>query len=155
MRIFFKKEKPDIIFHTAALKHITFVEDDPIEALKTNFLATVKLCEISKKYKIPKFIFISTDKAVYPSNIMGASKRLCEKYIQNISKSSKFTKFSIVRFGNVLGSTGSVVPLFQDQIKNGGPITITHSKVTRYFMTIREAVELVLISSQLESKKME
>ena len=149
----FKKEKPDIIFHTAALKHITFVEDDPIEALKTNFLATVKLCEISKKYKIPKFIFISTDKAVYPSNIMGASKRLCEKYIQNISKSSKFTKFSIVRFGNVLGSTGSVVPLFQDQIKNGGPITITHSKVTRYFMTIREAVELVLISSQLESKK--
>ena len=121
--------------------------------MKTNFLATVKLCEISKKYKIPKFIFISTDKAVYPSNIMGASKRLCEKYIQNISKSSKFTKFSIVRFGNVLGSTGSVVPLFQDQIKNGGPITITHSKVTRYFMTIREAVELVLISSQLESKK--
>ena len=90
---------------------------------------------------------------MYPSNIMGASKRLCEKYIQNISKSSKFTKFSIVRFGNVLGSTGSVVPLFQDQIKNGGPITITHSKVTRYFMTIREAVELVLISSQLESKK--
>ncbi len=149
----FKKEKPDIIFHTAALKHITFVEDDPIEALKTNFLATVELCAISKKYKIPKFIFISTDKAVYPSNIMGASKRLCEKFIQNISKSSKYTAFSIVRFGNVLGSTGSVVPLFQDQIKNGGPITITHSKVTRYFMTIREAVELVLISSQLKSKK--
>ena len=148
-----KNYKPDIIFHAAALKHITFVENDPIEALKTNFLATFKLCEICKSQNIPKLIFISTDKAVNPSNIMGASKRLCEKYIQNISLSSNFTKFSIVRFGNVLGSTGSVVPLFQEQIKQGGPITITDPKVTRYFMTIREAVELVLISSQLETKE--
>ena len=148
-----KNYKPDIIFHAAALKHITFVENDPIEALKTNFLATFKLCEICKSQNVPKLIFISTDKAVYPSNIMGASKRLCEKYIQNISLSSNFTKFSIVRFGNVLGSTGSVVPLFQEQIKQGGPITITDPKVTRYFMTIREAVELVLISSQLETKE--
>ena len=148
-----KNYKPDIIFHAAALKHITFVEDDPIEALKTNFLATFKLCEICKSQNVPKLIFISTDKAVNPSNIMGASKRLCEKYIQNISLSSNFTKFSIVRFGNVLGSTGSVVPLFQEQIKQGGPITITDPKVTRYFMTIREAVELVLISSQLETKE--
>ncbi len=144
--------KPDVVFHTAALKHITFVEEDPIEALKTNFLATSMLCKICKSHKVPKFVFISTDKAVYPSNIMGASKRLCEKYIQNFSLSSKNTRFLIVRFGNVLGSTGSVVPLFQEQIKQGGPITITDPKVTRYFMTIREAVELVLISSQLKTK---
>tara|TARA_B100001564_G_scaffold310019_1_gene281440 strand:- start:2566 stop:4386 length:1821 start_codon:yes stop_codon:yes gene_type:complete len=148
-----KDYKPDIVFHAAALKHITFVEEDPMEALKTNFLATYKLCKICKSHNIPKFIFISTDKAVNPSNIMGASKRLCEKYIQNYSLSSKTTKFLIVRFGNVLGSTGSVVPLFQKQIKEGGPITITDPKVTRYFMTIREAVELVLISSQLQTKK--
>ena len=148
-----KEFKPDIIFHAAALKHITFVEDEPIEALKTNFLSTVKICELCKLYNVPKMVFISTDKAVYPTNIMGASKRLCEKYIQQISNSPGKTIFSIVRFGNVLGSTGSVVPLFESQIKKGGPITITHPQVTRYFMTIREAVELVLISSQLEVEK--
>ncbi|MBD23158.1 MAG: hypothetical protein CL572_05805 [Alphaproteobacteria bacterium] len=147
-----KEYSPDIIFHAAALKHITFVEDEPLEALKTNFLSTVKICEICKLYNVPKMIFISTDKAVYPSNVMGASKRLCEKYIQQIASSPGKTIFSIVRFGNVLGSTGSVVPLFENQIKNGGPISITHPKVTRFFMTIREAVELVLISSQLESE---
>ena len=148
-----KDYKPDIVFHAAALKHITFVEKDPMEALKTNFLGTYDLCKICKSHNVPKFIFISTDKAVHPSNIMGASKRLCEKYIQNYSLSSSKTKFLIVRFGNVLGSTGSVVPLFEEQIKQGGPITITDPKVTRYFMTIREAVELVLISSQLQTKK--
>ena len=148
-----KEFKPDIIFHAAALKHITFVEDEPIEALKTNFLSTVKICELCKLYNVPKMVFISTDKAVYPTNIMGASKRLCEKYIQQISNSPGKTIFSIVRFGNVLGSTGSVVPLFESQIKKGGPISITHPQVSRYFMTIREAVELVLISSQLEVKK--
>ena len=149
MEYLIKKYKPDIIFHTAALKHITFVEDEPMEGLKTNFLSTVKLCELCKIYEIKKMVFISTDKAVNPSNIMGATKRLCEKYIQKISAGSDKTIFSIVRFGNVLGSTGSVVPLFEKQIKEGGPITITDPKVTRYFMTIREAVELVLISSQL------
>ena len=148
-----KEFKPDIIFHAAALKHITFVENEPIEALKTNFLSTVKICELCRLYNVPKMVFISTDKAVYPTNIMGASKRLCEKYIQQISNSPGKTIFSIVRFGNVLGSTGSVVPLFESQIKKGGPITITHPQVTRYFMTIREAVELVLISSQLEVEK--
>ena len=148
-----KEFKPEIVFHAAALKHITFVEDEPLEALKTNFLSTVKICELCKLYKVPKLIFISTDKAVYPSNIMGASKRLCEKYIQQIASSPGNTIFAIVRFGNVLGSTGSVVPLFESQIKKGGPITITHPQVSRYFMTIREAVELVLISSQLEIEK--
>ena len=148
-----KDHKPDIIFHAAALKHITFVEDEPLEALKTNFLSTVKICELCNLYNIPKLVFISTDKAVYPTNIMGASKRLCEKYIQQISNSNCNSNFSIVRFGNVLGSTGSVIPLFENQIKKGGPITITHPKVTRFFMTIREAVELVLISSQLIAEK--
>ncbi len=147
------KFNPDYVFHTAALKHITFVEDDPLEALQTNFLATVRLCQLCKVHKIKKMIFISTDKAVNPTNIMGASKRLCEKYIQKISIDSKETIFTIVRFGNVLGSTGSVVPLFEKQISNGGPITITHSKVKRFFMTIREAVELVLISSQLDVRE--
>ncbi len=147
------KYKPDYVFHTAALKHITFVESDPIEALQTNFLATVKLCQLCKILKIKKMIFVSTDKAVNPSNVMGASKRLCEKYIQKISIESKETIFTIVRFGNVLGSTGSVVPLFEKQISNGGPVTITHPKIKRFFMTIREAVELVLISSQLDVKE--
>ena len=146
-----KKYEPQIVFHAAALKHITFVEDDPLEALKNNFLSTVELSNICKKNKVSKMIFISTDKAVNPTNVMGASKRLCEKYIQMISKNSK-TNFKIIRFGNVLGSTGSVIPLFEKQIQEGGPITITHPKVTRFFMTIREAVELVLISSVMKSK---
>ena len=150
MELILKKFKPDYIFHTAALKHITFVETDPIEALYTNFLATVKLCQLCKILKIKKMIFISTDKAVNPSNIMGASKRLCEKYIQQIASNEKDTIFTIVRFGNVLGSTGSVVPVFEKQISEGGPVKITHPKVRRFFMTIREAVELVLISSQLK-----
>ncbi len=145
-----KKFKPDYIFHTAALKHITFVEMDPLEALHTNFLATVKLCQLCKDLKIKKLIFISTDKAVNPSNIMGASKRLCEKYIQKIASNENHTIFTIVRFGNVLGSTGSVVPIFERQISEGGPVKITHPKIRRFFMTIREAVELVLIASQLK-----
>ena len=114
-----RKFKPDYIF-TAALKHITFVETDPIEALHTNFLATAKLCQLCKFLKIKKMVFISTDKAVNPLNIMGASKRLCEKYIQKIASKEKDTLFTIVRFGNVLGSTGSVVPVFEKQISEGG-----------------------------------
>ena len=144
--------KPDYVFHTAALKHITFVEEDPMEALKTNFYATVNICKLCIKHCIPQMVFISTDKAVDPTNIMGASKRLCEKYIQILDESSPNTSFTILRFGNVLGSTGSVIPIFEKQINNGGPITITHPKVERFFMTIREAVELVLISSQLDIK---
>ena len=147
-----KTEKPDLIFHTAALKHITFVETDPLEALKTNFESTVNIAKLCIKYNIARMVFISTDKAVNPTNIMGATKRLCEKYIQMIGKNSK-THFDIVRFGNVLGSTGSVVPLFQKQINEGGPITITHPEISRYFMTIREAVELVLLSSIEDKSK--
>ncbi len=142
-----EKEKPEIVFHSAALKHITFVEDDILEGLKTNFLGTVNIVQSCIKYNVKKMIFISTDKAVNPSTIMGATKRLCEKYIQQISQDSK-TKFKILRFGNVLGSTGSIVPLFQNQIDLGLPLTVTHPETSRYFMTIREAVELVLISSQ-------
>ena len=142
-----EKEKPDIIYHSAALKHITFVESDPLEALKTNFLGTENIILSCLKFNIKKMVFISTDKAVNPSTIMGATKRLCEKYIQKISSNSK-TQFKIVRFGNVLGSTGSIVPLFQKQIDLEEPLTITHPETSRYFMTIREAVELVLISSQ-------
>lgn len=144
-----KFEKPEIIFHSAALKHITFVEEDLLEGLKTNFLGTLNIVESCLKYDVEKMIFISTDKAVNPSTIMGATKRLCEKYIQQVSQNS-FTKFKILRFGNVLGSTGSIVPLFQKQINLGLPLTITHPDTSRYFMTIREAVELVLISSQEE-----
>ena len=144
-----EKEKPEIVFHSAALKHITFVEDDVLEGLKTNFLGTVNIVQSCIKYNVKKMIFISTDKAVNPSTIMGATKRLCEKYIQQISQDSK-TKFKILRFGNVLGSTGSIVPLFQNQIDLGLPLTVTHPETSRYFMTIREAVELILISSQEE-----
>ena len=134
------------------MKHISFVEEDPYEAIKTNFLATVYLCQLCIKYKVNKFVFISTDKAVYPSNIMGASKRLCEKYIQQIVNDKLPTNFSIVRFGNVLGSTGSVVPIFENQINNNNEIQLL-SKSKKILMTIREAVELVLISSQIKNCK--
>ena len=131
------------------MKHITFVEDDPIEGIKTNFFGTINVINACKKFNVKNLIFVSTDKAVNPTNFMGATKRLCEKYLQYYSSKSK-TIFKIVRFGNVLGSTGSVVPLFEQQIMKGGPLTITHPEVTRYFMTIREAVELVILSSTQE-----
>lgn len=151
---FFKiiqRESPNIIFHSAALKHITFVENDPIEGIKTNFFGTINIINACKKFDVESLVFISTDKAVNPTNFMGATKRLCEKYLQHFSKNSK-TLFKIVRFGNVIGSNGSVVPLFEQQIKKGGPITVTHPEVTRYFMTIREAVELVIIASVQNQK---
>ena len=147
----FKEHKPDIVFHSAALKHITFAEDDPIEAINTNFLGTLNILNACKEFCVSKMVFISTDKAVNPSTFMGATKRLCEKYIQQLDGKIA-TKLKIVRFGNVLGSTGSVIPLFEKQIKEGGPITITHPNVQRYFMTIREAVELVIIASIDKSK---
>ena len=146
----FKSNKIDIIFHAAAYKHVPLVEINPIEGIKNNVISIKNICENAKKFRIKKIILISTDKAVRPSNIMGASKRLSELIVQAYAQeelqenSKSFSCFSMVRFGNVLGSSGSVVPLFQEQISCGGPITITHESVVRYFMTITEAAQLVL-----------
>ena len=147
----FKYHKPDIILHAAALKHVPICENHPLEAIKTNIIGTKIIAENAKKYNSSIMVLISTDKAVNPSNFMGASKRAAEIYIQGLDKLKSNTKFITVRFGNVLGSTGSVIPLFQNQIYRKGPITVTHKDATRFFMSVREAVQLVLISLTLES----
>ena len=145
----FEKYNIDIVFHAAAYKHVPIVEINSIEGMHNNIVSTMVLTEASKKFKISKFILISSDKAVRPTNIMGLSKRISELIVQNHSYKSKKTCFSMVRFGNVLGSSGSVVPLFKKQISNGGPITLTHPKVIRYFMSISEASQLVIQAAQL------
>lgn len=139
----FKEISPDVIFHAAAHKHVPIMEENVYEAVVNNFFGTLNLVEASKKYNVEKFVLISSDKAVNPTNVMGVTKRLCEILIQKF-KNNSTTKFVAVRFGNVLGSNGSVIPIFENQIKKGGPITVTHPDVTRYFMTINEAVQLVI-----------
>ena len=139
----FRTYRPDIVYHAAAHKHVPLMEDSPNEAIKNNVLGTYKTARAAIKYKAQRFILISTDKAVNPTNIMGASKRLCEMVVQ-MSNQKSSTEFVAVRFGNVLGSNGSVIPLFKQQIENGGPVTVTHKDIIRYFMTIPEAVSLVI-----------
>jgi FlaA1/EpsC-like NDP-sugar epimerase len=139
--------KPDCIYHAAAYKHVPLMETEPAEALRNNLIGTKVIAELAVQYAIPKFVFISTDKAVNPSSVMGTSKRMTEKLLQ--AQSAKPTQFISVRFGNVIGSSGSVIPLFKKQIADGGPVTVTHPEVTRFLMTIPEAVHLVLLAGSL------
>ena len=140
----FKKYSPDYVYHAAAYKHVPLMEDSPAEAIRTNVVGTYNVAKMADKYKAKKMILVSTDKAVRPTNVMGATKRFAETIIQYFAAESKCTAYAAVRFGNVLGSNGSVVPLFKKQIEAGGPVTITDKEIIRYFMTIPEAVSLIL-----------
>jgi len=143
MESVFSAYSPEIVLHSAAYKHVPLLEFHPDEAIKTNVLGTKVMAEIAVKYGVEKFIFISTDKAINPTSIMGASKRSCEEMLKVFDQKNE-TRFISVRFGNVLGSRGSVIPVFKEQIKSGGPVTVTHPEMRRYFMSISEAVLLVL-----------
>lgn len=149
LEILFKKYKPNIVFHAAAHKHVPLMEHNPEEAVKNNIFGTKNVAECADKYRVEKMVLISTDKAVNPTNVMGASKRACELVIQHMNKISKNTKYMAVRFGNVLGSNGSVIPIFRKLLEEGKNLTLTHKDITRYFMTIPEAAQLVIEAGSL------
>lgn len=149
MHTLFEMFKPELVYHAAAHKHVPLMETSPEEAIKNNVAGTYNVAILAEKFKVKKFVLVSTDKAVNPTNVMGATKRCCEMIVQYFAQRSNFTEFVSVRFGNVLGSNGSVIPLFEKQLAAGGPLTVTHPDIIRYFMTIPEAVSLILQAGTL------
>ena len=149
MHAILKEYQPDIIYHAAAYKHVPLVEANPVEGIRNNVIGTLTMSKLAMELEVPNFVLISTDKAVRPTNVMGASKRIAEMILQALASNKSQTRFSMVRFGNVLDSSGSVVPKFRQQIKDGGPVTITDLRVTRFFMTIPEAAQLVIQAGAL------